>query len=161
MKKYFAVFTAAAIVLSACGGSDSPEVDRSIMPDSAKAATPAVNTALPVAPVPVNPGTQALPAPTPEQVKQAVTIPAEQASKVVAGAGLNPAHGQPGHRCDIAVGAPLNSAPAAQPAVQATPSVQTTPAATAPVITGAGLNPAHGQPGHDCSIPVGAPLKKG
>jgi len=28
---------------------------------------------------------------------------------------LNPAHGQPGHRCDIAVGAPLNSAPAAQP----------------------------------------------
>lgn len=28
--------------------------------------------------------------------------------------GLNPAHGQPGHRCDIAVGAPLNSAPAQQ-----------------------------------------------
>lgn len=26
-------------------------------------------------------------------------------------AGKNPAHGQPGHRCDIAVGAPLNSKP--------------------------------------------------
>ena len=25
--------------------------------------------------------------------------------------GLNPAHGQPGHRCDIAVGQPLSSAP--------------------------------------------------
>jgi hypothetical protein len=25
--------------------------------------------------------------------------------------GLNPAHGQPGHRCDIAVGQPLNSTP--------------------------------------------------
>lgn len=29
-----------------------------------------------------------------------------------AAAGKNPAHGQPGHRCDIAVGAPLNSTPA-------------------------------------------------
>jgi len=26
--------------------------------------------------------------------------------------GMNPAHGQPGHRCDIAVGQPLNSKPA-------------------------------------------------
>ena len=26
--------------------------------------------------------------------------------------------------------------------------------------TGAALNPAHGQPGHDCSIAVGKPLKK-
>ena len=25
--------------------------------------------------------------------------------------GMNPPHGQPGHRCDIAVGAPLNSKP--------------------------------------------------
>jgi len=24
---------------------------------------------------------------------------------------LNPKHGEPGHRCDIAVGAPLNSKP--------------------------------------------------
>ena len=30
----------------------------------------------------------------------------------VNGMGLNPPHGKPGHRCDIAVGAPLNSAPA-------------------------------------------------
>ncbi|MCF8714506.1 hypothetical protein JM658_06640 [Joostella atrarenae] len=56
--------------------------------------------------------------------------------------GMNPAHGQPGHRCDIAVGAPL----------------------TAPVdgsllnINGTTLNPAHGQPGHRCDIAVGAPL---
>jgi hypothetical protein len=28
--------------------------------------------------------------------------------------GMNPAHGQPGHRCDIPVGSPLNSKPAAQ-----------------------------------------------
>lgn len=82
--------------------------------------------------------------------------------------GLNPAHGQPGHRCDIAVGAPLNSAPTQQ--VQASPTqtgqtvqvnagqknvVTTT---TTPVKTAKGMNPPHGQPGHRCDIPVGAPL---
>src|SRR5687767_6499994 len=33
-------------------------------------------------------------------------------------AGLNPAHGEPGHRCDIAVGSPLNGKPANQPEVK-------------------------------------------
>lgn len=83
---------------------------------------------------------------------------------------LNPEHGQPGHRCDIAVGAPLNS-PAAQPAPVPAPVKQTmpqqpvqTPApslnTTTPskgVLNGA-VNPAHGQPGHRCDIAVGAPL---
>jgi hypothetical protein len=83
--------------------------------------------------------------------------------------GLNPAHGQPGHRCDIAVGAPLNSAPAPQQ-VQATTTqtgqtVQVNPnqknvvtTTTSPVKTAKGMNPSHGQPGHRCDIPVGAPL---
>ena len=82
--------------------------------------------------------------------------------------GLNPAHGQPGHRCDIAVGAPLNSAPAAQtvttnpaPTNNQAPLIvnksQPVPTATKPT-TAAGLNPAHGQPGHRCDIAVGAPL---
>lgn len=79
--------------------------------------------------------------------------------------GINPAHGQPGHRCDIAVGAPLNSAPTQQ--VQATQgqTVQVNPTqqnvvttTTAPVKTAKGMNPPHGQPGHRCDIPVGAPL---
>lgn len=85
-------------------------------------------------------------------------------------AGLNPAHGQPGHRCDIAVGAPLNSAPTqgqtqtAQPAqtVQVNAPQQnvvtTTTTAAAPVKVGKGMNPSHGQPGHRCDIPVGSPL---
>ena len=79
------------------------------------------------------------------------------------GAGLNPAHGQPGHRCDIPVGAPLNSpAPSAQPA-NAAPQVQMNPV-QAPVsapqqtVTAPGMNPPHGEPGHRCEIPVGAPL---
>jgi hypothetical protein len=60
--------------------------------------------------------------------------------------GLNPPHGQPGHRCDITVGQPLNSKPPA-----ATPVTNTV--AVAP-----GMNPPHGQPGHRCDIAVGQPL---
>lgn len=86
----------------------------------------------------------------------------------VTGAGLNPEHGKPGHRCDIAVGAPLNSAPAkaTQPAATITPSISPAPAvqpAATPVTPaanadGTGLNPEHGKPGHRCDIAVGAPL---
>ncbi len=73
--------------------------------------------------------------------------------------GMNPAHGQPGHRCDIAVGAPLNS-PAGKSAtspVTSNPAVTSTITPTA-VKTAPGMNPAHGQPGHRCDIAVGAPL---
>ena len=82
--------------------------------------------------------------------------------------GMNPAHGQTGHRCDIPVGAPLNS-----PAVPTkpdtkkgtTPSMTVTPLASAnsntPVTpTPEGMNPAHGQEGHRCDIAVGAALAK-
>jgi hypothetical protein len=78
---------------------------------------------------------------------------------------LNPAHGQPGHRCDLPVGSPLpspsekndllskNFTPVPQNLSSSTPGlVNTTPS------TSTGLNPAHGQPGHRCDIPVGAPL---
>jgi hypothetical protein len=87
---------------------------------------------------------------------------------------LNPAHGQPGHRCDIAVGAPLTggpvqnaksalpASPAINPAVQTAPILQTKTAA--PSITTAavapGINPAHGQPGHRCDVAVGAAIPK-
>lgn len=65
---------------------------------------------------------------------------------------LNPPHGQPGHRCDIEVGAPLNSAP-----TQISPTPKTTITPQQPK-TAAGTNPPHGQPGHRCDIAVGAPL---
>lgn len=75
--------------------------------------------------------------------------------------GLNPAHGQPGHRCDIAVGAPLNSAPTQQgQTVEVNPGQQqqVVTTTTKPVKTAKGMNPPHGQPGHRCDIAVGAPL---
>jgi hypothetical protein len=89
-----------------------------------------------------------------------------QSSSAVA---LNPAHGMPGHRCDIQVGQPLNSAPAPQnivtaPTQTATQSdmgpIRTNPAPSqlpAPAVAQR-INPAHGQPGHSCSVAVGAPL---
>lgn len=81
---------------------------------------------------------------------------------------LNPAHGQPGHRCDINVGEPLNSPPAtptSQNNNQAKPQTVTPPVTqpavvSAPVPDTLTVNPAHGQPGHDCTIAVGQPLKK-
>ncbi|SDI60112.1 hypothetical protein [Chryseobacterium jejuense] len=88
--------------------------------------------------------------------------------------GMNPAHGQPGHRCDIPVGQPLNSQPTATPASQnisvgANNTIQIDPStaaqakvamnnSTQPVKTAPGMNPPHGQPGHRCDIPVGQPL---
>lgn len=83
---------------------------------------------------------------------------------------LNPEHGQPGHRCEIPVGAPLNSkpedfknnaaiqqAPAAMP--QGGPRIETTiPAGGSSTSSTVKLNPPHGEPGHDCAVPVGQPL---
>ncbi len=74
-------------------------------------------------------------------------------------AGLNPAHGQPGHRCDIPVGAPLDGSPAKSTAMPAQGNnlIQNQTNA-APVKVADGLNPPHGQPGHRCDIKVGDPL---
>lgn len=81
-------------------------------------------------------------------------------------AGMNPPHGQPNHRCDIAVGAPLNS-PVGKPAATSNvadvkPQMTTTSTAQQPKIQPlhdpamkGKANPAHGQPGHDCAIAVG------
>jgi molybdopterin biosynthesis enzyme len=80
---------------------------------------------------------------------------------------LNPPHGQPGHDCKVPVGAPLpagSGTSSTQPAITQfqQPSVtlpQQMPAQKSTAKPGEKLNPPHGQPGHDCKIPVGAPLK--
>ena len=83
---------------------------------------------------------------------------------------LNPPHGQPGHDCKIPVGSPLgtgnsNAKPAAtqiqQMPVQPSNVVQgqQTPTKQVAAQPGQKLNPPHGQPGQDCKIPVGSPLK--
>ena len=75
---------------------------------------------------------------------------------------LNPAHGEPGHDCAIPVGAPLDgsgNAGTSDMVPLTTPSAAPMPSAM-PVPSGntGNLNPAHGEPGHDCAVPVGSPL---
>jgi len=109
---------------------------------------------------------------TPTPVAPNVATPQQPAPIAVAAPKVNPAHGLPGHRCDLQVGAPLPVAGSlatvptvtAAPAVQAGPVVQTIvpppPAANtgSPISGSKKVNPAHGQPGHRCDIAVGAPL---
>lgn len=116
--------------------------------------------------------------PQPSLLNQAGIPTTAPTSQTVATApGMNPPHGQPGHRCDIPVGQPLNSKPAAQPnatqsqniAVNGNNAIQIDPNSVSPgkvmidqngkqVKTAPGMNPPHGQPGHRCDIPVGQPL---
>ncbi len=110
-----------------------------------------------------NPNSQTVQAPNPVQTQATPTAP-----------GMNPPHGQPNHRCDIAVGAPLNSpkgatppaptasqtAPVQQPAQQGKSTITPVDMASGTVATKPGMNPPHGQPGHLCEIAVGAPLPK-
>jgi hypothetical protein len=98
------------------------------------------------------------------QTPTTAAVPTTTASK----GALNPAHGQPGHRCEIAVGAPLPSAAinSTTPQTNTSPIIQpqnpiinnTPPQLTVPAKATARLNPAHGQPGHRCDIAVGEPL---
>lgn len=85
--------------------------------------------------------------------------------------GMNPAHRQPNHRCDIAVGAPLNSpaVPAKNNAVtpravpqqnSALPTTIASPSQAVTAVTPEGMNPPHGQDKHRCDIAVGAPFPK-
>ena len=110
-----------------------------------------------------------LAAPSVSPLTTSPTLPAnnDSAAAFKAGVTLNPQHGQPGHRCDIAVGAPLNT-----PAANIQPNVSATPPPTSSTNTnidiqkvlpqantsGTALNPKHGEPGHRCDIAVGAPL---
>lgn len=106
--------------------------------------------------------------------KNATPAPAEVASSVtnvpVSGKpALNPAHGEPYHRCEIAVGAPIDSAPTQNAAPQQAapsilnpnpaPAVSTTPAAPDQAFgPKPAVNPEHGQPHHRCDLAVGAHL---
>jgi hypothetical protein len=105
--------------------------------------------------------------PNPTQIQPVASasqiVPINNAStgnqKVIAG--INPAHGQPNHRCDIAVGAPLNSKPTvntSSPSNIQPAAVTTTTSVPSTQKVAPGMNPAHGQPNHRCDIAVGEPL---
>lgn len=95
-----------------------------------------------------------------DEQKEAVATPSAAEGKVTEDSiKVNPAHGLPGHRCDLPVGAPLNSATATTTTpVNELPSTSVSPIR---IDQRPDVNPPHGEPYHDCSIPVGAKLKKG
>lgn len=155
--------------------------------EDAKTETEADTTSTTQQPI-IVPNVQPIPNQTYAQPNQQVITPVQNTTQTVTQApvatkpGMNPPHGQAGHRCDIQVGAPLNSpvAKAATPAATpGKPSFTTTttstpnPTSTAlpvgtpellktdtPVTTAPGMNPPHGQEGHRCDIAVGQPLPK-
>lgn len=142
MQKLTGLFLLGFIAISC--GSNSGTKKGSSQPANA----PNLNTPVTTAPAPTP-----LPAlPTNTQGQPATT------NSNTSSAALNPAHGLPGHRCDLQVGAPLNSKPVST-TLPATTKEVAQPTIQLPAKSNAKLNPAHGQPGHDCAVPVGQPLK--
>lgn len=145
------IFAALALALAAVSCKKDLEPQESSVPLTATAN-------------PAQPTVQAQPAAQPQQMQVSQPQPMQgqpqQVQKVAPG--MNPPHGQPGHRCDIAVGTPLS-----QPVKTATPAAATAkPGATVTQVqpvatkTAPGMNPPHGQPGHRCDIAVGTPLSQ-
>ena len=109
---------------------------------------------------------------TPAVSNTNITVPSSSVTTAKTPKGMNPPHGQPGHRCDISVGAPLNSPIATNKTVTPTPPpVSSNYSVTVPSTTETttqnpvaptpeGMNPPHGQNGHRCDVAVGAPLPK-
>ena len=154
MRSFLVAASLSILFLTSCDNNNHADIDTSL---------PATSNSL--APADANilnnenlSETGVLPADDGNQLNQEVKqAPAE----VYQAAGLNPPHGQPGHDCAIAVGAPLKGSPTASPAKPAAPMNFSTPTPKPSPIRASGgqrLNPAHGQPGHDCAVEVGAPL---
>ena len=179
-RKYTVVALMVTAALVSCAGQDNNNyIDKSIIPSGSENKT--VQQAIPATSQPANvlpantavmPGANPINM-TPQQAnavngnpQNKTMVPAQQmvtqaAPQIVTAPGMNPPHGQPNHRCDIAVGAPLNSKPV--PTATTISKQQLQPQVTMKEIpntqkTAPGMNPPHGQPGHRCDIAVGAPL---
>lgn len=148
------IFSAAALAVS-CKNTKNTEVQKSV-------------TETPTAPETKSQENVATQTSAPENT----TVASNTASDKPA---LNPPHGQPYHRCDIAVGAPIDSpAPVQNAAPQVaqpqsapnagfntnpiSPSLAPPVSSTADIGPKPALNPPHGQPHHRCDLQVGAPL---
>lgn len=92
------------------------------------------------------------------QSQQPIQSQSQTPSNNNAGVILNPPHGEPGHSCAVNVGDPLPSQAQNNNTQQPSNPVQinTSPSNTQGSV--AAINPPHGEPGHDCTVPVGAPL---
>lgn len=152
MKKLYIALLAVAVITSSCSEEQESTTDAQNVTSEEGAVAPG--------------GDANAAAASPAAATEIQAVPADQVpvNATPGNLSVNPAHGQPGHRCDIAVGAPLdgsapaNTAPKVSTQIQANTDGSINVAAPASAPAGANLNPAHGQPGHDCSVAVGAPL---
>jgi len=171
MNKNFLPIVISSCFLFSCNNSNIPAgKEEAIVPDSSiqQNMAPSISSTAAEMPETMDSGTAATSA--------AATPSSSPGQAAPSAAGMNPAHGEPNHRCDIPVGAPLDSPPTKTAApgagTPATPSISpgtvitpsgapgNAPVTAVPTATPPGMNPPHGQPGHDCAVAVGAPLKK-
>lgn len=169
LKLYTLSFIIIAALFSCSQKNEKDEIDESLLnaAKEIKAADTSLaksNTVQPANAVvnPLAPPANTAPvftAPAQTQPAQQGNVQLNTAQKTLPG--MNPPHGEPGHRCDISVGAPLNSKPA-QPNTNPATTISTggvnTIVQNPAQKTLPGMNPAHGEPGHRCDIAVGAPL---
>lgn len=152
MKYFYYTFLATVIIFTSCKNDDTKKAqaaDRVVVPFTQQTTTAFPNQS----------------AQTPVVEKHNLFHENNVSTASSAVTAVNPPHGQPNHRCDIAVGAPLNSAPnknitsvgQANVKPQST-QIITSKTSTSKVVTAKGMNPPHGEPGHRCDIAVGAPL---
>ena len=99
-----------------------------------------------------------IPTPTGLQGLQKSNVPQPVAQNTKNNLIFNPPHGEAGHTCTLAVGAPLNPTASVQPKQNTNPQPTPAPAAAVVNTSGKKLNPKHREPGHRCDISVGAPL---
>lgn len=161
MKSLLSLLFVSSICLTSCKKELEPQKSSIVAP-----AEETTSIANPAAVTPIQP-TEVVQSTTSQNPVQTQAVQNNVTAK-----GMNPPHGQPNHRCDIAVGAPLNSPPGKQPQMtqpvppQGSATIQpatpnsTTQSVSSPVVTAAGMNPPHGQDGHRCDVAVGAPLPK-
>ena len=166
MRSFLSLLFVSATLFTSCKKETEAEkstVTKNVVPFTQ------INQTTQTAPVPVQ--NQSVMSPQVQQDPNIVNQNNALAASAPVAPGMNPVHGKPGHRCDIPVGAPINSPvknaqstpqqnkPLTTTTVTPTPNTNPTPALlVAP--TPEGMNPPHGQTGHRCDISVGAPLPK-
>lgn len=161
--KIISLIVTAAVILVSCEKKQTTSAETKLSSDSVKVVDSGsgISSSEASENIPANAGTSN---PNQAQTSNSTVKPA-----------LNPAHGEPFHRCDISVGAPIDSAPQqAAPQQVSAPQMQTnnssfntnpiSPSVSAPSSAPQALgpkpalNPAHGEPHHRCDLQVGAPL---
>src|SRR5687768_17279417 len=147
MKKILSTVLIASAFLFACNSSEQSDTTTESTANPEVQSVPA-NSAVELPATDNNAAATSMETSTAPGMQQPTTAPAPATapptqSTTATAPGMNPPHGEPGHRCEIAVGAPLNSAPAT-PAP--TPSMSPSPSSITPNVLVSPNSPVVGTP---------------